>query len=71
MTRWRWFVRHVLRRPVADDELDAEIRTHLALETQRRIDAGASPEDARRAASRDFGNVLLVRLGTNSVAAQT
>ena len=61
LERWRWFVRHVLRRPAADAELDAEIRTHLALEAQRRIDAGASPENARRMASRDFGNVLLVK----------
>ena len=59
--RWRWFVQHVLRRAVADDELDAEIRTHLALETERRVDAGESPDEARRGASRDFGNVLLVK----------
>ncbi len=58
--RWRWFVRHVVRRPAADTELDAEIRAHLALETERRVDAGESPDDARRMASRDFGNFLLV-----------
>ena len=58
---WRWFVRHVLHRAAADEELDAEIRTHLARETERRMDAGESLEDARRGASRDFGNVLLVK----------
>ena len=59
--RWQWFVRHVLRRAVADDELDAEIRAHLALETERRVDAGESPDDAQRAARKEFGNILLVK----------
>ena len=44
----------------AERELDDEIRGHLAMETQRRIDLGASPEDARRAALADFGSVALV-----------
>ena len=64
---WRWFVRHVLHRAAADDELDTEIRTHLTLETQRRSDAGASPEDARRAAHKDFGNVLLIKDVTRDI----
>ena len=59
--RWRWFVRHVLHRTRAADELDAEISTHLALETERRIDAGDSPEEAQRAARKEFGNILLVK----------
>ncbi|MEE8148210.1 MAG: ABC transporter permease [Longimicrobiales bacterium] len=59
--RWRWFVRHVLHRTTAADELDAEIGTHLALETERRIDAGDSPEEAQRAARKEFGNILLVK----------
>ena len=59
--RWQWFVRHVLHRTTAVDELDAEISAHLTLEVQRRVDAGESPDEARRAASRDFGNVLLVK----------
>ena len=42
-------------------ELDEEIRFHLAEETDERIAAGMSPEDARAAARRDFGNVPLVR----------
>ena len=61
LQRWHWFVRHVLRRAAADDELDREIRAHLTLEAQRRVDAGESPEEAWRTASRDFGNVLLVK----------
>jgi predicted permease len=43
-----------------DRDLDDEIRFHLAEETQRRIDAGMTPDDAAAAARRDFGNVTLV-----------
>ena len=42
-------------------ELDEEIRFHLAEETEEHIAAGMSPEDARAAARRDFGNVPLLR----------
>ena len=50
---WRW------RRQ--ESELDEEIRFHLARETEERIAAGMSPEAARVAARRDFGNVTLTR----------
>ena len=50
---WRW------RRQ--ESELDEEIRFHLARETEERIAAGMSPEEARAAARRDFGNVPLMR----------
>ena len=50
---WRW------RRQ--ESELDEEIRFHLARETEERIAAGMSPEEARAAARRDFGNVTLMR----------
>jgi macrolide transport system ATP-binding/permease protein len=42
-------------------ELDEEIEGHLAMEIQQRIDRGESPEDARANASRQFGNVALVK----------
>ncbi len=42
-------------------ELDTEIRFHLAEEMEERIAAGMSPEEARAAARRDFGNVPLIR----------
>jgi putative ABC transport system permease protein len=38
-------------------ELDEEIREHIARETQDNVDRGMSPEAARRAAMRKFGNV--------------
>ena len=50
---WRW------RRQEA--ELDEEIGFHLAEETDERIATGLSPEDARLAARRDFGNLTRIR----------
>ena len=44
-----------------ETELDEELRFHLAEEMEERIAAGMSPEDARVAARRDFGNVPLIR----------
>ena len=49
---WRWR---------QESELDEEIRFHLAREAEERIAAGMSPEEARAAARRDFGNVPLTR----------
>lgn len=43
------------------DKLDAEIRQHLEFETQLGIEAGLSPEEARYAAMRKFGNVSLAK----------
>ena len=50
---WRW------RRQEA--ELDEEIGFHLAEETDERIARGLSPEAARLAARRDFGNLTRIR----------
>jgi hypothetical protein len=43
------------------DELDEEIRGHLALSIRERIERGEDPESARLAALKEFGNVLLTR----------
>jgi predicted permease len=43
------------RRP--DEDFSDEVRAHLALETERLIEDGMSPEDARAAARKAFGNV--------------
>src|SRR5919107_685750 len=48
-----------LDRGRAEAELDEEIRTHLELETEQNIESGMSPEEARYAALRAFGNVAL------------
>jgi putative ABC transport system permease protein len=43
------------------DDLDDEIRGHLALSIKERIDRGEDPEAARLAALKEFGNVTLTR----------
>ena len=43
------------------DDFSEEIRAHLVLETDRLIADGLSPEDARGAAMRAFGNVTAAR----------
>ncbi len=44
----------------ADRELAEEIRHHLDLETEYRINQGATPQDARQTALRSFGNATSV-----------
>jgi predicted permease len=43
------------------DELDDEIRGHIALSVKERIERGEDPEAARLAALKEFGNVLLTQ----------
>lgn len=43
------------------DDIDEEIATHLAMAAAERERLGETPEEARRAAKREFGNPLLVR----------
>src|SRR5277367_4746357 len=47
------------RRMMAD--LDQDIRDHIAIETQENIERGMSPDEARAAALRKFGNVTRVK----------
>jgi macrolide transport system ATP-binding/permease protein len=62
--RWwhelRYLVRKLNRRR-AEQELEEEIRTHIELETSEKIEAGLSPEDARYAARRAMGNVVITK----------
>src|SRR5215469_2711842 len=44
-----------------DQDLEDEIRTHLSMAAQLRMDRGEMPEDAAREARREFGNELLVK----------
>jgi predicted permease len=41
------------------ERLEEEMKEHIELETQENIDAGMSPQEARRAALRKFGNAPL------------
>jgi hypothetical protein len=45
----------------SDDDFAREIDAHLELETERLIEDGLSPDEARAAARRRFGNVTAVR----------
>ncbi|MGE0453567.1 MAG: ADOP family duplicated permease [Vicinamibacteria bacterium] len=47
------------RRRPDDEELDEEIRAHLAIATEERMADGGDQESARYAALREFGNVTL------------
>ncbi len=49
------------------DELDQDIRDHIERETQDNIERGMSPEEARYAAVRKFGNVTRVKEETREV----
>jgi len=51
----------VFRRSQASSHLDDEIRYHLERQIEENISAGMSPEDARSAALRKFGNPALLR----------
>lgn len=56
----------IRRRRILED-LDRDIREHLELEIQDNIDRGMSPEEARYAALRKFGNVTRVKEETRAV----
>ena len=50
-----------------DEELDAEIRSHLDEAMHDRIERGESPDEARVNALREFGNVGLVKEATREM----
>ncbi|MGC1418331.1 MAG: ABC transporter permease [Candidatus Acidiferrum sp.] len=55
------------RRKRMMEELDRDIREHIERETQENTERGMSPEGARYAAMRKFGNVTRVREETREV----
>jgi predicted permease len=54
-------------KPPKFEELDEEIQGHIALAIKERIERGEDPEEARFAAMKEFGNVLLTRDSIRSV----
>src|SRR3954454_5385060 len=50
-----------------EQELEQEIRSHLQMAEQERIETGQSPADAHSAAHREFGNMHLVKEATREV----
>lgn len=58
---WMNRLRSVFRRRRLDRELSDELRFHVEMRTRENLAAGMSPEEARYAALRQFGNVGAVR----------
>jgi predicted permease len=54
--QWRQWIRFR-----SDDDFSAEVESHLAFEVERLVRDGMSPEDARLAARRAFGNTTASR----------
>src|SRR5258708_20357412 len=57
---WRIFIRRLaalFRRRGLEDDLDAELRSHLEMAVELNLRKGMSAEDARREALRSFGGV--------------
>ncbi len=63
--RFHWF--HKIWRQQREEELDAEIRSHLDEAIRDRIARGEAPDEARRNALREFGNVGLVKEVTRAM----
>jgi hypothetical protein len=61
----------VSRRKRMIEELDQDIRDHIAIETQDNIERGMTPEKARHAALRKFGNIAKVKDETHEVWSMT
>src|SRR6185295_11563955 len=59
--RWARRLRLLLRRDAIERSMDAELRHHIDCETAERIGQGMSPDEARRAALRDFGGIEAVK----------
>ncbi|MGB6199690.1 MAG: ABC transporter permease [Candidatus Acidiferrales bacterium] len=51
--KWPWRKR--------DEELDEEIRAHIEMSARERVERGATADEARAAARREFGNVGMVK----------
>ena len=64
---WTLLRRLVLLRAHEDRDLDDELAFHIAEEARLRIDRGASPADAIRAARLAFGNVAFAKEETRGV----
>lgn len=55
MRLWFW------RRETREAELDEELRTHMDMATQARVERGVNRKEAERSARLEFGNVELVK----------
>ena len=55
------WLKGLTRRRLDDDDLQEEIRAHLAIAAAERMADGADPKTARQASLKEFGNVKLAR----------
>jgi len=55
MKLWFW------RRETSEAELEEEVRTHMDMATQARVERGVNQKEAERSARLEFGNVELVK----------
>jgi putative ABC transport system permease protein len=67
MNALRFVFRLLFRRHQLERELNDELASHIAMETSLRMQEGESPETARQAALRQFGNLGLVADVTRSM----
>ena len=56
----RFLFRRFFKRHDLESKLNEELASHIAMETARRVRDGESPEAARQATLREFGNMGLV-----------
>ena len=61
MTRWTRRLINMFRRERLERELEAELQSHLGLETDRNVRAGMAPAEARRLAHTRLGGVEQVK----------
>ena len=64
---WIARLRGMLNRQRLDRELDEELRSHVEMRTADNLAAGMSPEGARFAAQKRFGNFTLLKEDTRAV----
>ena len=63
MSLWDW----LFRRRQREEELDEEVRAHLRMAAQDRMEQGETARQARTSAVRDFGNVTWVKQVTRDM----
>lgn len=53
--------RSLFQKEMLDSRMDAEMRSHIDMQTQENIECGMQPQEARRAALRQFGGIESIK----------
>ena len=61
LSTFAFYVKSLFRKRKLDAQLSEEIRSHVEMATEANVAAGMSPDEARYAALREFGNVAQVQ----------